>query len=338
MTSNDTAARRNAAREAAIEWQLNLSGGEATDSDRSAFDAWLAADPLHRDAWRHLSSALDIALHRIDRSLLAATSPLRQSLVRPQDVQRRRLGRMLLTGGVVLAGVAWTDRYVPLRHLAAEFVTGTGQRRRITLPDGSLMELDARSAANIDFSAGRRIVRMKAGAAIFETVSPHGMPGDGVSTPRQPLRVLTAHGEIQLQEGRALLQCESDRSFCVSLAGDTEIITRNGIRRRLTRGQGAWFDASQVASSREDQAHVASWRDGLLEVHDEPLHRVADALSRYRPGWIRVSPAAGRLRISGLFPLDDTERALEALRHTVPITLRRFGQWYVMIDVATARA
>jgi len=330
------ALRRNAAREAAIQWQLNLSGGEATDSDRSAFEAWLAADPLHRDAWRHLGSALDTALHRIDRSLLAATSPLRQSLLRPQDAQRRRLGRMLLTGGVLLIGAAWTDRYVPLRHVAAEFVTGTGQRRRVALPDGSWMELDARSAANIDFSDGRRIVRMATGAAVFETIGRHGMADDGISAIHQPLRVLTSHGEIQLLDGRALLRCESERSFCVSLAGDTEIITHNGARRRLTQGQGAWFDARQVAPSHEDQAYAAAWRDGLLEVHDEPLYRVAEALSRYRPGWIRVSPAAGRLRISGLFPLDDTERALEALRHTVPISLRRLGQWYVTIDIAAA--
>lgn len=65
---------------------------------------------------------------------------------------------------------------------------------------------------------------------------------------------------------------------------------------------------------------------------------MVDALARYRSGWIRVSAAASRLRVSGLFPLDDTERALEALRHTQPITLRRFGAWLVMIDVAARQA
>ena len=44
------------------------------------------------------------------------------------------------------------------------------------------------------------------------------------------------------------------------------------------------------------------------------------------------------VQLNGLFPLDDTERALEALRHTQPITLRRFGAWLVMIDVATRQA
>jgi transmembrane sensor len=47
-----------------------------------------------------------------------------------------------------------------------------------------------------------------------------------------------------------------------------------------------------------------------------------------------MSPQAARLRVTGLFPLDDGDRALEALGNTLPIRLQRLGRWYVMIDLA----
>lgn len=325
----------DSARLAAIEWQLCLSGGSATDADRQAFDIWLAASPLHGAAWQHLNAALGNALRVIDPKLLTAAGPLRRSLLRPQDTQRRRLNKLLLASGALLAGGAWLDRQIPLRHIAADYVTGTGQRRRILLPDGSVMELDARSAASADFSMGKRLVRLETGAAIFELAGSAATPAPAVNL---PLRVLTAEGEVLLNAGRALVQCESGKSLCVALVGDAEIITRQGQSRGLAAGQGAWFDTRQIDATQEAQAHAAAWQEGQIEVHNEPLQRVADALSRYRPGWIRVSPAASRLRVSGLFPLDNTDRALEALRHTQPITLRRFGALYVMIDVSAPQA
>ena len=66
--------------------------------------------------------------------------------------------------------------------------------------------------------------------------------------------------------------------------------------------------------------------------------------SRCKPWWMRW-PGTGRagcgcrrrrrgLRVTGLFPLDDGDRALEALRNTLPIRVQRLSGWYVMIDLA----
>jgi len=102
----------------------------------------------------------------------------------------------------------------------------------------------------------------------------------------------------------------------------------------LAPGQSVWFDARQVDAVQNGQAHAAAWQNGELEVHDEPLQTVVDALARYRAGWLRMSPQAARLRVTGLFPLDDGDRALEALRNTLPIRMQRVSRWYVMIDLA----
>ncbi|MNT77877.1 fec operon regulator FecR [compost metagenome] len=71
----------------------------------------------------------------------------------------------------------------------------------------------------------------------------------------------------------------------------------------------------------------------MLVVHDEPLGAVVDALRPYRRGFIRITPAAARLRVLGAFPLDDTDRTLESLRQTLPIEVSAPGGWMVNIDL-----
>lgn len=306
-------------REAAIAWQVCLSSGQASDADRRAFDRWLAESPSHGAAWQRLNAALDGTLHGLRPGLLADGQALRRSLVGPALAQRRRLGKLALAGGAVLLGAGVADRYVPLRHVAAGYVTRTGERRRVDLPDGNVMELDARSAASWE---GQHGVRVSAGAAIFDVSTGQGM------------QLRLPQGEVQLAQGRAMVRCAAERSYCLALSGSAEVRTLAGERQRLAPGQAVWFDAQRIDAVQDGQGHAAAWRNGELEVHDEPLQTVVDALARYRPGWLRASPQAARLRVTGLFPLDDSDRALAALRHTLPIRLQQLGRWYVMIELA----
>ncbi|MNT98684.1 fec operon regulator FecR [compost metagenome] len=48
-------------------------------------------------------------------------------------------------------------------------------------------------------------------------------------------------------------------------------------------------------------------------------------------GVIRVDPAVAPLRLSGVFPLDDAERALKALEPALPITVTRHTQYWLQV-------
>lgn len=304
-------------RQAAIEWQVCLSSGLASDAERAAFEHWLAEHPAHGQAWARLNQALNSTLSRLSPGLLADGAALRRSLVGPQLAQRRRLGKLALAGGALLLGAAIGERYLPLRQLSATYVTRTGERRRIALPDGNAMALDARSAASLE---GPGKIRVSAGAALFELA--------------QAMQVELPQGALMLSQGRAMVRCTAERSLCLVLEGSAEIVTSGGARQHLGKGQSAWFSTTQIDTVQTDQTYAAAWQDGQLEVHDQPLQTVVDALAAYRPGWLRISPQAARLRVTGLFPLDDSDRSLEALRHTLPIRIARYGAWYVKIDVA----
>jgi transmembrane sensor len=68
-------------------------------------------------------------------------------------------------------------------------------------------------------------------------------------------------------------------------------------------------------------------------VHDRPLQDVVDALRPYQPGVLRISLQAARLRVTGSFPLDDSERTLAALARSLPIAVQRRTGWWVSIDL-----
>ncbi|MNR00065.1 fec operon regulator FecR [compost metagenome] len=46
---------------------------------------------------------------------------------------------------------------------------------------------------------------------------------------------------------------------------------------------------------------------------------------------IRVDPAVAELRLSGVFPLDDAERALRALEPALPIAVTRHTQYWLQV-------
>ena len=74
--------------------------------------------------------------------------------------------------------------------------------------------------------------------------------------------------------------------------------------------------------------------DGLLEVRNQALAEGLDALRAYRSGVLRVDPAVAGLRVSGLFRLDDSDQALDALARTLPIRVARRTDLWVSVGPA----
>ncbi|PBD21189.1 iron dicitrate transport regulator FecR, partial [Pseudomonas aeruginosa] len=75
----------------------------------------------------------------------------------------------------------------------------------------------------------------------------------------------------------------------------------------------------------------SAWLDGRLEVRDRPLGEVLEALRAYRRGIISVADDAAALRVSGIYPLDDSGAALALLEQSLPIRLDYHGPYWVSI-------
>lgn len=314
--------------ETAIDWMLRLDSGSASAAERQAFAHWLAQDPRHRHAWEHLQGQLAEPLARLFQAEQQAPGQLRaatQALRQPGATTSRR---KLLGGGsalLVLLGLSGgitLQRNLPLNAVLSDLHSATGERRRISLPDGSLLVLNARSAVNLDFSADRRLLRLREGELQVSVAADAS----------RPFIVQTAHGQVRALGTRFTVRQTNNDSLVAVQEHSVEVSALGGQRVVVETGHALRFSSTAVSPQAADARHYSSWVDGLLEVRDEPLGAVIDALRPYRRGLLRVSPEAAKLRVFGVFPLDDSERALQALAEVLPLRVERYGPWLTLID------
>ena len=324
----------DAVTEQAIDWLVRLDSGHGSDSDRQAFARWLAAAPAHAAAWATLQQRLDQriapALNQLQTGGHAPTG-VRALSTPPPDHRARR--RALLGGATVaLLGAAggsalWAERRAPLMAWSADLRTGTAERRRFVLDDGSELLLNARSAADLRFSPTQRLVRLRAGALIVQVAS----------DVQRPFVVQSAQGSVRALGTRFMVRQDEERTLVSVLEHSVRLMPmREDVRiapTDLAEGRSAWLQADRVETLTAARIDPSAWSTGVLEVHDQPLADVLDALRPYTPALLRASPEAARVGVYGVYPLDRPMEVLQALVDTLPLRVRRWGDWVVYVDV-----
>jgi len=77
-----------------------------------------------------------------------------------------------------------------------------------------------------------------------------------------------------------------------------------------------------------------AWARGQLVADEQRLGDFLAELGRYRPGLLRVDPRIAGLRLSGVFPLADTDRILDTLPSVLPVRLQwRTRYWVTVVPV-----
>lgn len=318
--------------EQAIDWMVCLDSDRATARDRQRFAQWLAASAAHASAWEHLQARVQCAdvqpaIAQLRGGGLAARAGVQALAVPVPTVARRRALHGGLAALLLSVGAGWLlHRQTPLATLSADLRSGTGERARHALPDGSTLTLDARSAVDILFSDTQRLLRLRAGAVIV-AVAPWQGPG------LRPFVVQSAQGSVQALGTRYMVRQEDERTLVHVMEHSVRITTRSGRRHTLQEGATAYFSASEITPVDAPPWAPAAWEGGVVQVRDQPLGVVIDALRPYQPGLIRLSAAAARLRVFGRFSLDRPERVLQDLVDTQPISVVRWSDWLTLIDI-----
>ena len=108
----------------------------------------------------------------------------------------------------------------------------------------------------------------------------------------------------------------------------------SGTVLRLEAGQQLVFDRDTAEAPSPLPAGSDAWTRGQLIVSDRPLGHVVADLARYRRGVLRCAPAVAGIRVSGVLPLDDTDRALAILAGRFPVRVSSASRYWVTVDAA----
>lgn len=306
----------------AVDWIVLLTSGQASERDRQRFEHWLASHPDNARAWAEVDGLMKQPLSRLRDATRDAPGPARAArtaLLQASGLNRRRVLKLALLMAGAGVGTLVADRYVPLAGLSATYSTRTGERRTYALSDGSVLTLNARSAADVHYDGAQRTVVLRQGGLYAEA-----------HAEARPFVVRTRHGEVSAAAARLCMSQYEGYSVAGALQDALTLRPQRGTSMALPQGATAAFDGDH-AWAREDNAQ-AGWRSGILSVRDTRLEEVVDQLRAYQAGLIRVSPEAAALRVFGVFPLDDPRRALEALGDTLPIRVHRYGPWLTLVD------
>ncbi len=302
----------------AIDWQLRLGDAEPTPHLSAELEGWLSADPEHRKAWAQLGG--------IDLQLGSVNNPsARRALQGAAKRQRRSVSaRAILSLVMVCAiGIGLVLQAQPLQVWLADERTGTGEQRSLALADSSQVWLNSRSALDIHFDEQQRRLFLHSGEVLVETA-----PG---ADPR-PFIVETRQGDLRALGTRFIVRSEGDstrlivlQSAVAALPGDS----RDG--RTVNAGEQIIMHRDHLGSRHAAPIAADAWTRGMLVVDDMPLGAFLAKLSEYRAGYIHLDPSLEGLRISGSFPLRDTDRALAALPPSLPVKIERHTDWWVKV-------
>ena len=309
----------------AAEWLTVLMSDEASEAEHAAWQRWRGADPEHERAWQHID-AVSRRFNGLHRS--AAAQALAGTQQQAVNGKRRQLLAWLgvAAGGGMLA--AQTGTWDGVRALRADYRTATGERREVVLDDGSVLSLNTGSAVNVRFDDKRRLIELLAGEILVSS-------GHGAGS-AAPLVVATREGLVRALGTRFVVRQQDGVSTVEVFESAVEIRPRDsaGAPLLLAAGRGVAFSRHAPDAPHAIDAYADAWSRGQLIVDDVTLGDFLADLARYRPGVIDCAPAVAQLRLSGVFPLADTQRILNMLPNSLPVQVRSRTRYWVTVEPA----
>lgn len=284
--------------EQAADWLIRLDAGVA-DSD--AFETWRSADPRHASAFAQVAAAWKRT------GELRGTLPLPReapaAAPEQQRVDRRTLMRGLAAGGVGVIGLGSVGLLLTTRRASAE--TAHGERRTVSLPDGSRVELN--TSTRIEWRFGERrelwVERGEAGLAIADDLA-------------RPMLLRAGGAQAAIEAGRYNLRCDARDVQLTVFAGRARLghdgqsaVAQPGQQARIERGALAIRTLSPEALDA-----TMAWRRGEIHFDGMTLEQAAAEYNRYLARRLVVAdPQAARLRLGGRFLIDEPSAFLRAL-------------------------
>ncbi|MEC5344550.1 FecR domain-containing protein [Brenneria populi] len=286
-------------RQQAALWAVRLTESPQESEQDQALRNWLRQDPRHAFAlqqaqklWQNLGSLNE-----------QQKQPLRAPAFKSKRALRWRIAALLLLG--LCGGTAWLSDGLLL--LQADY-RAEHQVRRVTLPDGSNVDMDAGSAIALDYDRTVRRVKLLQGTAWFS-------PAPVGEREKRPFLVDASTGTTQAMGTQFMIQNSTDTTTVGVIEHSVEV-TAGEQSLRLQERQAARYDRQGLTRIADwNTQDSGDWRRGLLIFKQQPLADVVARINRYHSGTVIVAGETLRQRrVSGIFSLTDLDSALSAIR------------------------
>ncbi|QZP32360.1 FecR domain-containing protein [Pseudomonas sp. DR48] len=310
--------------EEAADWLMRLSERELSDAERAEWECWKVSTPERGRAWGR-AQLLQSKFGGLPPSLAMS------ALDRPSSPQRRAaLGKLAMILAILPAGLGGWKLAQSLQW-SADYHTAVGQRRELTLADGSHITLNTDTAIDVLFDAHQRLIRLREGEILVQTAP-------DISPLARPFLVSTRQSRMQALGTRFTVRELQSRTHLAVLEGAVQVDladNRQGSPLIINAGQRTDFSSGTFGQVTATDRYIGAWAQGMLMADKMRLADFVAELTRYRHGFVRLDPAIADLRISGAYPISDTQRTLNMLAQTYPILVSgHLNGFWVMLSPA----
>lgn len=330
-------------------WFVDFRVGDVDAAARGRFDQWVRCSPEHIRAYMEIARTYvelpslksdtridvdaliasaradaNVVLHDLLPTSISEARPRRRTSLRP-----RALAACLAIAS--LAGAAggwlWLHRY-------STYSTEIGENRSITLADGSIIDLNARSQIEVRFSKAERQVDLVEGQALFEVAKDSARPfivrSDGAVVRAVGTEFdVNRNGSgttVTVVEGRVAVLSEQARPSAFAPARTEAGTAANSVppRARLAALGATYVSAGEqvtvtlLAVTQPKQADVAAataWTQHRLIFDATPLSDVVDDFNRYNPRPLVIDDGAlNDFHVSGVYTSTDPASLIRFLR------------------------
>ncbi|PKU22850.1 FecR family protein [Telmatospirillum siberiense] len=305
--------------EEALRWCVVLHDGDATEIDHRDFTGWLAEGPAHEEAWCRAQATWAYAA-RAEPAFRRTEEPGRSS---PAHRPTRWQGWALAASVTLLV---CTGVVAGRPDLLADQRTAAGERRTVTLEDGSTVEMGSSSALSTVMDGQTRRILLYRGEAFF-TVAPDAARPFDVEAAGGRSRALGTAFDVKANDG-AVTVTVAEHAVAVSVPGRSEITVHQG---QQVRYGSEGLDEVGPADLRQTQA----WQRDRLIFQEAPLAQVVAELSRCRGGMIVITDRKlAALPVTAVFDTTRVGEALQTMASTLPVRLTDLGGMLTLIRPA----
>ena len=310
----------NARRDQALDWLLRAQQAPQDADLQAQLARWCALDEANAKAYRKAERMWQLTGQLAPTTAPQWPKPVVHSIARP--VARPRRTRRWVAAAIAACLVVALAPSLLLRW-QADYRTGFGETRDITLSDGSVVQLDSYSAIAVDIAGNHRDVKLLSGQAFFKV-----MPDKS-----KPFHVWTH--TLQVTVTGTAFNVDTQQDSVAVQQGSVNVNERQAGRQlaSLVPGQHLTLRGGQAELSAFAPSQAAAWRQGQLIADDLPISDVLTQLRRYTPAIIVLrDKQLGAQRVTGVYDLRKPQAALQAVLQPYGAKVTAYSPWVLVLS------
>ncbi|MBL4837471.1 MAG: FecR domain-containing protein [Kordiimonadaceae bacterium] len=332
-------------KEQAREWHVIMHSGNLPQEMRQKFEAWLHADRAHKQAYHafeQLYRDLDFALPRaginVDELLgrqqspfMAACSGWAEKLKAWPVPAVGTLAAGFVAVALVFGGLHLRDLYWgPQSHEAplppsTTYATAVAEISEVTLEDGTIITLGAKSSFDAVFTPGSRRVTLVRGQAFFDVAKDPARPfyvtvqDTLVRVVGTKFDVKSIRGEVRVSVLEGVVEVMKPGKIPASF---TDTALMNTPKHTLTAGEQVTAQMRKALPQVEKvgPTEAGAWRSGRRSYENASLIEIISDLNRHHKRQINIaSQDIAGLRTTITFNTADVAAVLEMVAAIHPV-------------------